>query len=75
MLTPNICEFRIQTTIPNLSLVGEVLVDSIAIAIVAFATEISLAQMFSEKHGYKIDADQVCISYSNSKQATRDKLQ
>lgn len=52
----------IQTTMPNLSLVGEVMVDSIAIAIVAFATDISLAQMFSEKHSYKIDADQELLA-------------
>lgn len=52
----------IQTSVPDFTDVGEVMVDTIAISIVAFATEISLAQLFAEKHSYRVDADQELLA-------------
>ena len=38
---------------------GSIVTDAIVIAIVIFATNISLAQMFAKRNNYNIDANQV----------------
>lgn len=42
------------------------IIDSILIAIIAFATNFSLADMFSKKHRYKINVNQELLAYGLS---------
>ena len=51
--------FSIQTSIPNGSDIGLIFVDAIPIAIVVFSISVSLSAVFSEKHAYEVDANQV----------------
>ncbi|XP_030628249.1 prestin [Chanos chanos] len=48
--------------IPDFSLLPNVLVDSIAIAIVSFSMGISLAKIFALKYSYKVDGNQELIA-------------
>ncbi|XP_077976522.1 prestin-like [Styela clava] len=52
----------IETSIPQASDIGLVFLEAIPIAIVAFAIEISLCQMFATKHSYKVDSDQELLA-------------
>uniref|UniRef100_A0A3Q2DZG5 Solute carrier family 26 member 6, like 1 n=1 Tax=Cyprinodon variegatus TaxID=28743 RepID=A0A3Q2DZG5_CYPVA len=55
-------------TVPHLSLFGEVIGDSFALAIVGYAVSISLGKTFALKHGYKVDSNQelVALGLSNA---------
>lgn len=44
-------------------MMSDLIGDAIAIAIVAFAISVSMAQVFANKHNYKIDPNQVTIQY------------
>ncbi|KAK6995100.1 solute carrier family 26 member 6 [Biomphalaria glabrata] len=51
---------------PNLnafSYIPNVITDAIALAIVAFAINVSMAKMFAKKHNYSIDANQELLAY------------
>lgn len=55
--------------LPPLSLIPNVLVDGLVIAIVAFSINISMASIFARKDNYKVDANQellasVSLSYN-----------
>ena len=50
-------------SIPRSDLVPELIVDGFVIAVVAFAVNISLAKLFSQKHGYPMDANQELLAY------------
>jgi MFS superfamily sulfate permease-like transporter len=45
--------------LPSFSLVSEILGDSISLAIVSFAINISMAKMFAKKYKYEISPNQV----------------
>lgn len=49
-------------TVPNVSVLSEVVVDAFALAIVGYAISISLGKTFALKHGYKVDSNQVSKS-------------
>jgi len=40
--------------------------DAFVIAVVIFATNISLAKMFAKKRGYSVDPNQVCLTPANN---------
>ena len=46
-------------TLPSFSLVSEILGDSISLAIVSFAINISMAKLFAKKYKYEISPNQV----------------
>ncbi|CAG2163251.1 unnamed protein product [Oppiella nova] len=48
--------------LPRLDLLSSIIMDSLVIAIVAFAVSLSLAKIFAKKHKYKIDANQELIA-------------
>jgi MFS superfamily sulfate permease-like transporter len=50
-------------SVPRGDLIPDIIVDGFVIAVVAFAVNISLAKLFSQKHGYPIDADQELLAY------------
>ena len=50
---------------PSFSIMSEVLVDGIVIAVVSFAINVSLAKAFAKKNNYTIDANQVSTDVSN----------
>ncbi|CAB4028337.1 sulfate transporter-like isoform X1, partial [Paramuricea clavata] len=50
-------------SIPRTDLIPEIIVDGFVISVVAFAVNISLAKLFSQKHGYPIDANQELLAY------------
>ena len=50
-------------SIPRSDLVTELIVDGFVIAVVAFAVNVSLAKLFSQKHGYPMDANQELLAY------------
>ena len=50
-------------SVPRSDLIPEIIVDSFVISVVAFAVNISLAKLFSQKHGYPIDANQELLAY------------
>lgn len=41
--------------------IGAVFIQALPIAIVAFATEISMGQMFATKHSYDVNSDQASV--------------
>ena len=45
--------------LPDFSILGEIVGDAFAVAIVGFAISISLAKLYAQKHGYCIDSNQV----------------
>ncbi|ESO05350.1 hypothetical protein HELRODRAFT_119893, partial [Helobdella robusta] len=51
---------------PNLLLIPQVALDAFAIAVVSFTINISMAKMFSSKHGYNLDSNQELIAYGIS---------
>ena len=50
-------------SVPPSDLIPEMIVDGFVISVVAFAVNISLAKLFSQKHGYPIDANQELLAY------------
>ena len=50
----------------HVELIREMMLDSILIAIIAFATNFSLADLFSKKHRYKININQELLAYGLS---------
>lgn len=42
--------------------IKDVITDSIAVGIVAFAISISMAKILAKKHDYEIDPNQVCFN-------------
>ncbi|XP_038667503.1 prestin isoform X2 [Scyliorhinus canicula] len=48
--------------LPDFSLLNEIFADSIAIAIVGFSMTISMAKIFSLRHGYSVNANQELIA-------------
>ena len=53
---------------PSFVLMGSMIPDAIVIAVVIFATNISLAKVFAKRNNYVIDSNQVCdiFRYSQS---------
>ena len=49
-------------TLPQLSLLPNVISDAIGIAIVIFVVTVSVGKLFAKKHGYHIDPAQVSFS-------------
>ncbi|KAG7494395.1 solute carrier family 26 member 6-like [Solea senegalensis] len=49
-------------SVPDVSIVGEVMGDAFALAIVGYAISISLGKTFALKHGYKVDSNQELIA-------------
>ncbi|KAJ7388826.1 hypothetical protein OS493_035383 [Desmophyllum pertusum] len=47
-------------SLPSFSLMSRIFPDAFVIAVVIFATNISLVKMFAKKHGYSIDPNQLC---------------
>ncbi|KAG2455808.1 sulfate transporter [Polypterus senegalus] len=43
---------------PNWSLIPNIALDALSIAIIGFAITVSLSEMFAKKHGYTVDANQ-----------------
>ncbi|XP_073252722.1 prestin-like [Porites lutea] len=50
-------------SVPNFSLVSNIFSDAFVIAVVIFATNISISKMFAKKHGYLVDPNQELIAY------------
>ena len=48
--------------IPDFSMFFDLFQDALIIAVVAFATSVSVADMFARKHKYKIDPNKVSVS-------------
>ena len=48
-------------SVPSLSRISNIFADSFVIAVVVFATNISISKMFAKKRGYSVDPNQVCI--------------
>ncbi|XP_053232531.1 sulfate transporter-like [Podarcis raffonei] len=51
-----------QPAVPDLSLLSNLAVDALPIAIIGFAMTISLAEIFGKKHGYPVRANQEMIA-------------
>uniref|UniRef100_H2YR89 STAS domain-containing protein n=1 Tax=Ciona savignyi TaxID=51511 RepID=H2YR89_CIOSA len=49
--------------LPDFSILGSIVGDGFALAIVGFAISISIAKMYAQKYGYKIDSNQELIAY------------
>ena len=45
--------------VPDFSILGDIIGDAFAVAIVGFAISVSLAKLYAQKHSYAIDANQV----------------
>lgn len=50
-------------SLPSFSLMPNIFADAFVIAVVIFATNISLSKMFAKKHGYSVDPNQELIAY------------
>lgn len=48
-------------TVPKFDKISNVIGDSFAIALVAYAIPVSMGKMFARKHKYRIDENQVTI--------------
>ena len=48
---------------PNFNGVGRYVSDIFIIAVISFAQSVSVAALMAQKHGYSIDANQVCTEY------------
>ena len=49
-------------SVPSLSRISNISSDAFVIAVVIFATNISLAKMFAKKRGYAVEPNQVCLA-------------
>ncbi|XP_032077595.1 prestin [Thamnophis elegans] len=58
----NIPSGLIPPQVPDVSLIPNVFVDAIAIALVGFSMTISMAKIFALKHGYAVDGNQELIA-------------
>ena len=47
-------------TIPSFSLIKDLISQSLVIAVVAFAVNVSLVKSFAKKNNYEVDPNQVC---------------
>ncbi len=47
-------------TLPSLNHLDQLIVPAITIAAVSLSISISMAKVFSRKHGYKVSSNQVC---------------
>uniref|UniRef100_H2Z8K1 STAS domain-containing protein n=1 Tax=Ciona savignyi TaxID=51511 RepID=H2Z8K1_CIOSA len=52
--------------LPDFSILGSIIGDAFAVAVVGFAISISLAKMYAQKYGYQIDSNQELIAYGVS---------
>ena len=52
-----------KPSFPPVSVFGLVIGDAVAIAIVSFALNVSMAKLFAKKHKYEIKANQVNFKY------------
>lgn len=50
-------------SVPRSDLITDLVIESLVISVVAFSVNISLAKLFSRKHGYPLDANQELIAY------------
>ncbi|XP_054163080.1 prestin-like isoform X2 [Oppia nitens] len=55
-----------EPRIPRLDILSSLIIDSLVIAIVAFAVSLSLAKIFAKKHKYRIDANQELIALGSA---------
>lgn len=51
-----------EPTVPNFSLFPSLALDALPIAVIGFATTVSLAEIFAKKHGYTVSANQEMIA-------------
>lgn len=51
-------------TVPNFSLMPDVLSDAFALSIVVFAISVSMGKILARKHGYEIDSNQELFAYA-----------
>ena len=57
-----LCVFRLlPPSLPDFSILPNLVTDSFAIAIVGFSMGVSLAKIFALKHGYSVDGNQVSL--------------
>lgn len=49
--------------VPDVSILGSIIGDGFAIAVVGFAISVSLSKLYATRHGYKIDPNQELIAY------------
>ena len=52
-----------KPTNPIFSLIPNILMDAVIIAIIAYSVSLSMAQLFAKKHEYVVDANQELIAY------------
>jgi len=50
-------------TLPNMSILGDVIAESFSVAIVAFALNIAVAKMYADRFGYEVDSNQELLAY------------
>lgn len=63
MLNYNIGRFRLpDAAVPPLAIVSDLILDSLIIAIVAYAISISMAKIFAHKHQYEVRPNQELIA-------------
>lgn len=58
-------------SLPSLSTINQLIVPAMATAAVALSISISMAKMFSRKHGYKVSSNQVSDISSKTNVLTR----
>nr|XP_022302509.1 solute carrier family 26 member 6-like isoform X1 [Crassostrea virginica] len=51
-------------TVPNFSLMPEVISDAFALAIVVFAISVSMGKILARRHGYEIESNQELLAYA-----------
>ena len=57
------CHFRLPPiSLPNFSLMAKIFPDAFVMAVVIFATNISVAKILGQKDGYSVDPNQVCMT-------------
>ena len=56
-------------SVPSFSRISKIFPDAFVIAVVIFATNISLAKMFAKKRGYSVDPNQVCLEMQKCKRS------
>ncbi|XP_078489099.1 SLC26A2 anion exchanger isoform X1 [Ciona intestinalis] len=52
--------------LPDFSIMGSIIGDGFALAVVGFAISVSLSKMYAQKYGYSIDSNQELIAYGVS---------
>ncbi|XP_028401981.1 pendrin-like isoform X2 [Dendronephthya gigantea] len=50
-------------SVPRSDLITDLVIDGFVISVVAFSVNVSLAKLFSQKHGYPLDANQELLAY------------